>query len=233
MFFFSRSADICFLLIGQSIVFEHSSRTEASVRQTFHSCDLRTSTTTSFSSENKIISAVSTSNLFSQRTSYVYWDRVVTPTVLLLFLQMQLCPQTLRQWLNVRNRQTIAIEDASVELAIFRQILQGVVYIHSNNIIHRDIKVRCWRVFILCHCLIFFLQPDNIFIDEKAHQVQIGDFGLAKLRIDTGNSSLVRPVNFSGTFVLYRLFFNLIDVFIKMRKAREELVLIPMRPLNS
>lgn len=43
----------------------------------------------------------------------------------------------------------------------FRQILEGLSYLHSQNIAHRDLK------------------PDNIFIDHHG-DVKIGDFGLAK-----------------------------------------------------
>lgn len=48
--------------------------------------------------------------------------------------------------------------------AVFRQILQGLVHIHSLNIVHRDLK------------------PDNIFISvgpDGVNNVKIGDFGLA------------------------------------------------------
>lgn len=42
------------------------------------------------------------------------------------------------------------------------QILQAMLYAHRRDIIHRDLK------------------PANIFIEEKSHQIKIGDFGLAK-----------------------------------------------------
>ncbi|KAI1754479.1 serine/threonine-protein kinase gcn2 [Xylaria castorea] len=47
---------------------------------------------------------------------------------------------------------------------LFRQILEGLVHIHGLNIVHRDLK------------------PENIFIGlgpDGAHNVKIGDFGLA------------------------------------------------------
>lgn len=44
---------------------------------------------------------------------------------------------------------------------IFRQIVEGLKYIHSKGIIHRDLK------------------PSNIFLNKT--DVKIGDFGLATI----------------------------------------------------
>lgn len=79
----------------------------------------------------------------------------------ILFIQMQLCHQTLRQWLDVRNlnaNPSVNIEDS---LNIFLQIVQGVEFIHSKGIVHHDIK------------------PNNIFISKDGREVQVGDFGLS------------------------------------------------------
>lgn len=79
----------------------------------------------------------------------------------LLHIQMQLCPQTLRTWLNERNERLPLLTDAQVELELFRQIVSGVEYIHGQGVVHRDLK------------------PDNIFVVDGT--ALIGDFGLARL----------------------------------------------------
>ncbi|KAI9564513.1 hypothetical protein GHT06_008252 [Daphnia sinensis] len=90
-------------------------------------------------------------------------DRVFSAPAMLLFIQMQLCPQTLRHWLKDRNQRKNTLDSIDLEVSIFRRLVQGINYIHDNNIIHRDIK------------------PENIFVDAEANQVLIGDFGLAVL----------------------------------------------------
>jgi len=75
----------------------------------------------------------------------------------ILYIQMQICKQeTLKQWLNKRNR---VVEKHEV-LAIFKQIVEGLRHIHHCNLIHRD------------------LTPGNIFFHDGV--IKIGDFGLSK-----------------------------------------------------
>ena len=103
-----------------------------------------------------------------------------------LHIQMQLCGNTLRNWLDVRN--TFGTGNSKVlkqvdNVSIFRQILMGVQYIHSKNIVHRDLK------------------PRNVFISNISHEsdseerfhVQIGDFGLAKRDDLFGDSTISAP----------------------------------------
>lgn len=76
-----------------------------------------------------------------------------------LYIQMHLYERTLRDWLDTPNHNSNHREN----MRIFRQILQGLDYIHQRGIIHRDLK------------------PENIFLTEgpNGNQVCIGDFGLA------------------------------------------------------
>ncbi|CAI5659358.1 unnamed protein product [Oreochromis niloticus] len=89
---------------------------------------------------------------------------------LMLYIQMQLCERSLKDWISERNakpkeeqisRCPYACVDTEHTLRLLRHILEGVEYIHSNGIMHRDLK------------------PRNIFLHGHDCHVRIGDFGLA------------------------------------------------------
>ncbi|XP_071785231.1 eukaryotic translation initiation factor 2-alpha kinase 1-like [Asterias amurensis] len=87
----------------------------------------------------------------------------------ILHIQMQLCSNTLADWLCERNmdekaQNTFDLVNLYENMDIFQQILRGIEYIHSQNVIHRDLK------------------PKNIFLEKTGRdlKVLIGDFGLAK-----------------------------------------------------
>lgn len=71
---------------------------------------------------------------------------------------MPLAQDNLAEWVEENG----AITDHRLLNRIYRQILDGVSYAHSQNVIHRDLK------------------PENILLFEKL-LVKIGDFGLGKL----------------------------------------------------
>lgn len=98
-----------------------------------------------------------------------------------LYIQMSLCQLTLREWLDLRNKNKNfdefysefiqndpiiddgPIEHLNVVNNIFNQLINGLIYIHSRKIVHHDLK------------------PSNIFIDHRFGKivVRLGDFGLA------------------------------------------------------
>ncbi|NXY29725.1 E2AK1 kinase, partial [Pomatorhinus ruficollis] len=90
---------------------------------------------------------------------------------LMLHIQMQLCEISLWDWIadrskryNKRSEDTSSpyhLVDVHWTMKIFQEIVEGVCYIHSMGVMHRDIK------------------PRNIFLHGSDHQVKIGDFGLA------------------------------------------------------
>ncbi|XP_044289401.1 eukaryotic translation initiation factor 2-alpha kinase 1 isoform X2 [Varanus komodoensis] len=89
---------------------------------------------------------------------------------LMLHIQMQLCELSLWDWIADRNKICLRAEDASNPYhhvdnqwtsKIFQELLEGVYYIHSMGVMHRDIK------------------PRNIFLQGPDLHVKIGDFGLA------------------------------------------------------
>ena len=85
-----------------------------------------------------------------------------------ILIQMELCKYNLKEYLNLENL------DFNQKLDIAKSILLGLQYIHSKNIIHRDLKV------------------SNIFISYD-NTIKIGDFGLAT---NINNKDL----NIAGTY---------------------------------
>lgn len=121
-----------------------------------------------------------------------------------LYIQMTLCQQTLREWLDARNQQpdnfsgfyaqfcgqhanggnddppaspTADQSLGDVAHELFRQLVTGMEYIHSRGIIHHDIK------------------PSNVFVGMQPDgrlSVQLGDFGLAcPLQMEHSSANLV------------------------------------------
>ncbi|XP_062330992.1 eukaryotic translation initiation factor 2-alpha kinase 1 isoform X1 [Osmerus eperlanus] len=85
---------------------------------------------------------------------------------LMLYIQMQLCELSLKDWISERNTRRSSADpyscvDTVKTLSILKRVLEGVEYLHSRAIMHRDLK------------------PRNIFLQGHDFNVKIGDFGLA------------------------------------------------------
>uniref|UniRef100_A0A8C3CS13 eIF-2-alpha kinase GCN2 n=1 Tax=Cairina moschata TaxID=8855 RepID=A0A8C3CS13_CAIMO len=93
----------------------------------------------------------------NEKSSHEEEDKIpVIQTVHYLYIQMEYCEKsTLRDTIDQG-----LYEDTSRLWRLFREILDGLAYIHEKGMIHRDLK------------------PVNIFLDSDDH-VKIGDFGLA------------------------------------------------------
>ncbi|CAM9419436.1 unnamed protein product [Chrysoparadoxa australica] len=74
----------------------------------------------------------------------------------MLYIQMEYCEKTLRSVIDEGN----LWKSPSEVWRLFRQMLEGVQFIHRMNFLHRDLK------------------PPNIFLDREGN-VKVGDFGLA------------------------------------------------------
>ncbi|NXP52376.1 E2AK2 kinase, partial [Heliornis fulica] len=102
-----------------------------------------------------------------------------------LFIQMELCEQgSLENWID-QNREDKKYHQMAQNK--FLQILEGVKYIHSEGLIHRDLK------------------PQNIFISRE-DKVKIGDFGLVTsveyetMTENRGTKSYMAPEQFGDTY---------------------------------
>lgn len=92
-----------------------------------------------------------------------------------LFIQMDFCEGgTLTDWIHERNFKEKRRTTEEI-YKIFYEIVTGVEYIHSNKLIHRDLK------------------PDNIFFTAEG-KVKIGDFGLVAPLMNPNGGSAYRTI---------------------------------------
>ncbi|XP_050171502.1 interferon-induced, double-stranded RNA-activated protein kinase isoform X2 [Myiozetetes cayanensis] len=132
-------------------------------------------------------------------------------TILCLFIQMEFCEKgTLEKWI-MENREDKHYHEMAQNK--FLQIMKGVEYIHSEKLIHRDLK------------------PPNIFISHD-DKIKIGDFGLVTfaayetLTENTGTKSYMAPEQFSDRYgkevdiyALGLIWFEILSAFTNHEKS--------------
>ena len=88
-----------------------------------------------------------------------------------LFIQMQLCHETLRQWLDRQNLTDRSTINPLERLNIFLQIVRGVEFIHSKEIVHHDIKVSCFLVkfHLGCACIVSVKDTNDLLCSQQIY----------------------------------------------------------------
>ena len=123
-----------------------------------------------------------------------------------LYIQMELCKNSLSNYLDITPF------DYNNRLFIFKNIVNGLNYLHINNIIHRDLK------------------PSNILFDIN-NNIKITDFGMSIKQLDSKKDNHIGSDLF-GTYI-YSAPESLIDNYYSIYSDIYSLGIILFELLNS
>ncbi|RIB29509.1 kinase-like domain-containing protein [Gigaspora rosea] len=151
-----------------------------------HSTTSITGVTKRSSNKNNFRSELS--NSYSRSTGKDNTDSSTSERDWVLFIQMQLCHSTLKDYLKRRDTNLLATKkdplnsvDRHASIELFRGIVRGVAYIHEQGLIHRDLKPG--NIFIGMvpdsnYDNDIWVATDNTSINVDRLVPKIGDFGL-------------------------------------------------------
>ena len=169
------------------IVFEKSISNGSSRNQTADSDMPLIPETPSISQDPVYSSSFPESNAMSRFTNHMQVANVErrgpSQCGLILNIQMQCCDGDLSQKLQSRTK-----IDVQENVRIMKELLSGLDYLHSHNIIHRDVK------------------PSNLFFVQKT--LQIGDVGLSRYYDKMDKHNLNETPNSPKTELLDSFIFN-------------------------
>jgi serine/threonine protein kinase len=101
-------------------------------------------------------------------------ERKIPKLIGKLYIQMQLCHSTLKDWIEHRNKTSNKINIKHIN-AIFKQILFGINYIHQQNLIHGDLKPANLLLYYKFDCS----NSDKKILNDN-FVIKIADFGLMR-----------------------------------------------------
>ncbi|XP_076039818.1 eukaryotic translation initiation factor 2-alpha kinase 1-like isoform X2 [Oratosquilla oratoria] len=116
-----------------------------------------------------------------QKSHNTVTNRIIT-TNMCLFIQMELCGDSLDKWIRNRiethdNEIFFSGIDLEKNKTILLELFEAIRYMHSKNVIHRDLK------------------PANIMFDTENKHIKLGDFGLSRHLIEPAqNMNCMTPL---------------------------------------
>ena len=87
-------------------------------------------------------------------------------------LMLKYVPQTMRRVLPFLSKRNMRMKTSLVPIYMY-QLARALLFLHQNNILHRDVK------------------PENILINPETHELKLADFGCAKKIVGSGNVTYI------------------------------------------
>ena len=127
---------------------------------------------------------------------YDYWTENINCEF--TYIRMELCDETLKDIIEILKNFKPDIIEYFLCCVIFRQILKSLEYLHSMNIMHRDLK------------------PNNILIKyyNNHAKIKLADFGMSKLiNLSQDNSPYLGTLKYMAPELRNNNYNNKLDIY--------------------